>query len=146
MSRAENTSAALSGVQVSEPPTASSKAAVRLRGAPPVAATTHAYRFVYHSSSRPSCDTNAIHFPSGDHAGLASGPLRATSATGAPPAASTTYRSERKLSGMSGVVWPEKAICLPSGESEKSLTWSAPLVSWRAARVATSISHRRLQG
>src|SRR6516165_1744482 len=93
-----NTIPLLSGVHTRSPPppspppggtTRSSKPAVRLRGAPPAAGTTHRYSLVYHSVLFASCDTNAIHLPSGDHAGSASVPLRRTRSVGAPPAALT---------------------------------------------------------
>ena len=81
----------LSGVQVRaeppRPPIRSSRDAVSARGVPPAAGTTLTQVFVYHSSSRPSWETKAIHFPSGDQAGALSVPLRATRAAGTPPAA-----------------------------------------------------------
>ena len=79
----------LSGVQVRaeppRPPTRSSRDAVSARGAPPAAGTTLTQVFVYHSSSRPSWETKAIHFPSGDQAGASSAPLRATTARARRP-------------------------------------------------------------
>src|SRR5262245_3915283 len=44
---------------------------------------------------------------------------------------------------MSGVGCPAYAACLPSGESEKPVTWTSPLVSWVALRLVASITHRR---
>src|SRR5262245_15261461 len=47
---------------------------------------------------------------------------------------------------MSGVGCPAYTACLPSGESEKPVTCTSPLVSWVALRLVTSITHRRFQG
>ncbi len=69
--------------------TRSSKSAVRFLTGPPPGATTHRYSFVYHSVLRASCEMNAIHLPSGDHAGCVSVPLRLTSSVGVPPLAFT---------------------------------------------------------
>ncbi len=72
------------------PPTDSSNEAVRFRTGPPAAGTMQRKSFVYHSSPLPSCDWKAIHRPSGDHDGVASGPLSVTSGAAVPPAAAMT--------------------------------------------------------
>ena len=102
--------------------------------------------FVYHSLVLPSWETNAIQRPSGDHLGSMSSPFCRTSGAGFPPLAEITNRSELKLSGMSGVGCVAIARRLPSGENEKPVTCTSPLVSCVALRVWTSITHSRFHG
>jgi hypothetical protein len=65
----------------------------------------------------------AIHCPSGDHAGLASGPGVPTSVRSAPVATSITRMSLKRMSSALGVGTVTKASWRPSGDQRGSITW-----------------------
>ena len=82
---------------------------------------------MYHSSSRPSWETKAIHFPSGDQAGALSVPLRATRAVGhAARDRDDVDVGAEAVRDRAASAGPAKATVWPSGERLRPVTCSLP--------------------